>query len=142
MKKIAVLLVAIVSIVNLFPQSSVQAAEYSKWWSIDGIPGCEVRVVTDKSDYYSGSINVYAQTNGECGKLYYQMELYDVSYDWDHSYSPKGYFTSQTPTKSFSVSEIPVGLEPLDVFVEIDLYENSDYTGFLDNARSNLVTVH
>lgn len=122
-----------------------EAASYGSWKSIPGYAGCKVRVVTDYSTYTetATTIDAYAQSSG-CPKFYYKMNISNPSHEKAGT-SKTGYFSSQTPTKSFylnNFNQVPGNKGKNIVFATIDLYSDSKYNNLVDVVWSNELTVY
>jgi len=132
---------AIVSLVGISSEQ-VDAASSNGYDYVNG--SCRVKVWTDYYRYTSKASTVDAwATNSGCGKLYYKMKIVD---QWGHSASSQsfsGYFSSQTPVKSFDIDLIRDYDDPLgdsDAYmVEIYLYADSAYTKYLGLANTNII---
>jgi len=127
------------------PASQADAASSN---GVDYVSGsCKVELWTDYYTYYPSSsttVDTYA-TNSGCGTLYYSMQVND---QWGHKISSQvftGSFSSQTPTKYFSVSMIQDysynGYDQDAYTVQISLYSDSARTRYVGKATTNIMVV-
>jgi hypothetical protein len=92
----------------LIPAAPAKAA-WSDWQSVPSAgSSCKVRVYTDATSYSANAttVNAKAESNGNCGTLYYNMQLSymgsrDVSRD-----AASGSFTSNTPINSLKIRDV------------------------------------
>ncbi|MEG7380464.1 cell wall-binding protein [Bacillus subtilis] len=90
------------------PKEKAEAAS-SGWQPVSGISGCKIRVITDAYTYTkrATSIDAYAETNGKCGKLYYNDFGISIVEGGPIGHHYSGYFSNRTPTKKFYFSKLP-----------------------------------
>lgn len=142
-----IFLVAVLAVTGFLasPTSQADAASSNGYDYTSG--SCRVKLWTDYYTYYPSSsttVDTYA-TNSGCGTLYYSMQVND---QWGHKISSQvftGYFSSQTPTKYFSISMIEdyeyMGYDQDAYTVEMTLYSNSARTNYVGRASTNIVVV-
>ncbi|MEK5390741.1 cell wall-binding protein [Margalitia sp. FSL K6-0131] len=114
-----------------FSNEKAEAAT-SGWQSVYGVSGCKVRVWTDYSAYTSSAttIDAYAETNGQCGRLEYKAfrAQQSESFSSYSSESYSGYFSERTPIKSFNLNKwnTPIDMTLDSVYVSLLVYKASD----------------
>lgn len=79
------------------------------WQTVNG--SCKVRLVTDATNYYRGAttVDVYGETNGNCGTLYYKLVMDTHHYGLLSTQTFTGNFANRTPTKQFSIARMGLG---------------------------------
>ncbi|MEI5909439.1 hypothetical protein WAK64_20635 [Bacillus spongiae] len=112
----------------LSPSNDVEAA-WSEWQSVPkaGV-NCQVRVQTDAYNYYStaDTVDIKAESNGACGKLYYMLHLpYNFANFMMVTDEQVGYFTYATPVKYFDINHID---EEVGSRATLDLFSSSNYS--------------
>ncbi|MGX1266643.1 thiaminase [Rossellomorea marisflavi] len=103
---------------------------------------CTVRMY---SDYYTYSktastVDAWATASGTCKTMYYTMRIkYGDSGHNAGTQIHTGSFSSQTPTKAFSISRIGKS-EPSNTYrVWIDLYSNSSKTNWIGATDTKVI---
>ncbi|WP_345805695.1 hypothetical protein [Bacillus subtilis] len=126
MKKIIFALVAVITLgVTVLPEG-VSAA-----WS-GYQTSKKVRIYTDATTYSTRATSVdWKAQKTTSGRVYYSAMLVRTD-NYSNSGAHRGYFTSTTPMKRFSLS----GVKPGTYQVVINIYKDSKERNYIGSARS------
>ncbi|MFK4316113.1 hypothetical protein ACQKFU_22700 [Bacillus mycoides] len=115
-------------------------AAWSSWQSVPNAgSSCKVRVHTNATNYSASAktVDAVAESQGNCGTLYYDMHLLWKGLESVSIDSASGYFASSTPTKSLKIKSLTP--ETNNTVVKLVLYNKSNK--YLGDAYSESITI-
>ncbi|WP_282627657.1 hypothetical protein [Bacillus subtilis] len=126
MRKIIFALVAVITLgVTILPEGA--SAAWSGYQTSK-----KVRIYTDATTYSTRATSVdWKAQKTTSGRVYYSAMLVRTD-NYSNSGAQRGYFTSTTPLKRFSLS----GAKPGTYQVVINIYKDSKERNYIGSARS------